>query len=201
MRTHRVLEIVELNITDEDHNWTETETNKTEAALKETELISRFNTDPWLNRYTGYLGEKLFSKWLDSIKIKHEWQTEKYGESDDYDFKINEKLIDIKTNIIHYPEALGKNYTLMLNKNQIGLHADIYFWVLIHVRPSRTLEGKLSFQKIDLKNAKKAMLIGSMHQFKCEKYPTVEKISGVESKQIPIEDVIPASHFKWVIED
>lgn len=174
--------IDEIDITKEHHKFAKESATKIQEALEGSKLKSRFNSDPYWNRYTGQLGEVIFEEWLLKKKINYDWQFMVLGEPDDYDFLINKKKWDIKTAVRRLPFDRFSppiNFNLLLNKQQVGAHADYYFWIIIWGW-GKTPAG-----------AKKAYLVGSKNALSIIDYPIVEKIEGVETYEIPITDVIP----------
>ena len=149
---------------------------------------SRFNTDKFENEYLGYLGESIFQQWLEEKGVKHVWQVDKFGESDDFDFLISGKKVDVKTCLRKQPiNNIKSSFQLLLHNDQLGLHADIYFWILV-----------CGFTP---QSACNAYLVGSMSAERVLNYPVVEKLKGVFSRCISLADVIPPDQFKYVMED
>lgn len=157
-------------------------------AVKGTSLKSRFNTNALENHAVGELGEIIFAHWLTEKGIEYDWQNDKVGESDDYDFMISRQKIDVKTNMRHLPveQIDERTFKLMLLDDQIGNgHADFYFWILI--------------QGQNVKTARAAYLVGLLRSAYTKRYEIVEKVPGVRARWIPIGDVIAPGELHLVL--
>ena len=122
--------MIKRTITKPNHLFAKEYADKIMLACKEAGTKSRFNTDKFINEYLGYLGEAIFHDWLEEKGLTHEWQANKFGESDEYDFLIKNKRFDVKTNMRNQPvTSIKSNFQLLLHADQVGLHADFYFWI------------------------------------------------------------------------
>lgn len=84
------------------------------------------NTDPFKVERTGRLGEIAFSK-IASIPIDLSY----IEGGDDYDFKIQDKLCDIKTRCQRYANQVGLIYAFTESGKEIPLTADIYIFAFL----------------------------------------------------------------------
>uniref|UniRef100_A0A6M3LRR4 Uncharacterized protein n=1 Tax=viral metagenome TaxID=1070528 RepID=A0A6M3LRR4_9ZZZZ len=172
--------LTEIKITKNDHLFAKKSTDKIQSALENSGLRSRFNTDEYENRYTGQLGECIFSRWLTNNDIKFDWQSEVTGRADDYDFIIKGHIWDVKTNIRRYPMdnfTQNGHYDILLHKYQLKAKTGYYFWILIQ-----------TYSKPQHSNI--AYLCGCMPGSAVHDYPVTEKIKGVPCYAIPINDLI-----------
>jgi hypothetical protein len=155
----------ELLIKMDFHDYARDKTDKLHDALLDSKLSSRFNSDWDINNYLGALGECLFSEWLSSERIIFRWNNDVFGESDDGDFIINGRKWDVKTAWRKESiDSLKDNYSLMLCHDQVGLHADNYFWIFV--------QGK------DAYTSERAFLVGSLNQFQVRDFPVFKLIVG-----------------------
>jgi len=170
---------IKMELTAEDKNWAVKKANADLKALEGTNYKSRFNTNKKENEITGNIGEAVFHRWLKINGVEHDWQNNKIGEADDYDFLIDGKKWDVKTIMRHLPVTdLKDNFELGVNKGQVGLHADYYFWVI--------LQGHNPMA------ATFAYLVGSKSSNRIKEFPVQEKITGAKAYWMPIADALPA---------
>jgi len=172
---------IKIEITNNMREFAELQTAKLREALKGKDLHSRFNTDWRTNNLTGYLGECIFNKWLIQNNIEKTWQNNKLGESDEYDFLIKGKKWDVKTNLRHLAiERISDTYGLCVHKDQVGLHADYYVWVLIH--GTDPLKAKYGYIM--------GYLPARLIKEKGEIYTTIPE-KGVQAYRIKVNDAFP----------
>ena len=88
--------MIRIPLTKEDHVWADLKAKEDIDNAARKGMISRFNTNEEFNKYIGNLGEIAFKHYLNKNNIDHDWQNVT-GQADDYDFKINNKLWDVKT--------------------------------------------------------------------------------------------------------
>ena len=173
---------VKIKITENMKSFAKNQTELLAEALKGKNLHSRFNTDWEQNNITGYLGECIFAEWIRVNEIAAEWQYGKLGESDDYDFLISGKKWDVKTNLRKLPiENISDTYGLCVHKDQVGLHADYYVWVLIH--------------GIDPLKAEFGYIMGYLPANKikeAELYTTIPE-KNVQAYRVKVNDAFPMS--------
>jgi hypothetical protein len=175
----------EIKLTEQEIIECKEEAIRINQAIENTTLKSYFNTEPLKNRWIGQIGQLTFKKYLQQQNISFE-EDHAQGQSDKYDFKINNTLIDIKTNIRKKSMTnIQDNFKLLLLQKQLGRHADIYVWILVnHEEPHRI---------------RKAYIIGFLNTNQIKKYEVVEKLETIKAHWIPIQDTIPINELKNVI--
>jgi hypothetical protein len=170
-----------IRITNEINKWAINQTDKLQESLKNCNLVSRFNSDWRNNNITGYMGEAIFAEYLKKIDIFGKWQNDKFGESDDFDFLINGKKWDVKTNLRILPvEQITDTFKLCVHVDQVGLHADYYVWVLLNAREPLSADF--------------AYIVGYLPAKKINAYKPFKTLSGendVFAYGVPIEDAYP----------
>lgn len=177
-----------IDITDAEHSYAYSRAKAIISEAEKNGLNPLFQTDPLENHILGELGEALFHKWLRKNNIKHSLDNTHIGESDETDFFIGSTRWDIKTNLRKQPiENLKENFQLMLHKEQLGRHADYYFWIFVL--------GKVPSQ------SRKAVLVGSLNAKRVHEYPIVEKIRDVPAYWIPLKDVKTPSETLGILRD
>jgi len=178
-------EFTEIKITREEIKKCIEEATGINQAITQTRLKSYFNTEPLINRTIGQIGQLAFKKYLQQQQIPFE-EDQAIGRSDQYDFKINDKLFDIKTNVRKKSiQHIKGNFKLLLLKKQLGKHADYYIWILLNQE--------------DIYHINKAYIVGFLNKEQLQKYATVQKIEGIDALWIPPEDTIPIQELKNVI--
>ncbi len=179
--------MIRRNIDVWSHLFAQKNANKIIASCKAAGTKSRFNTDIYKNEYLGYLGESIFSQWLDENNIEYKWQRDRFGESDDYDFLINDKKVDVKTNSRRLPiDNLKDNFQLLLHADQVGVHAHVCFWICV--------VGQVTIAEV-------GYLVGCMSSGRAANQPIVQKLDGVSARWINRKDVIPPRDFQTVLEE
>lgn len=173
---------VKMTISPADIEWAVEKTRILAEGLKDTDLKSRFNTDWESNNICGYLGEAIVAQWLKFHNIEYEWEHDTVGESDRFDFLIQNKKWDVKTNMRHLPvSTITDTYQLgVLDAQLDNGHADYYLWVLI--------EGE------DPRTATTAYIIGSKSNEALKAGTLREKTQGAPYRCIEIGEATTPRH-------
>lgn len=180
---------IEMPITNEAILWSLTKSVSDFESLEGSSLKSRFNTNWWENNVLGNLGEFLFNDWMKTKDVPYLWDNDKSGQSDEFDFYINNKKVDVKSSLRKLPlSQLKNNYGLLVHKNQLGSHADYYAWVL--------------FQGSSALLANNAYLVGFLSAERVGSYPELaSSLPGAKAFSVPFGDVIPPSEILNVVRE
>ncbi len=148
-----------------------------------SKLTPRFQTNELENKILGYLGEIALKDWLTSKDIFFGEQRV-LGKSDEYDLLINGVKVDVKTELRKFPvENIKGNFKLMIQKDQVGLHGSIVFWVLAHGRAIFSLDY--------------VYLVGFLRANKIRNYG-LNEANFSPCYWIPFEDVVPPEEIEWI---
>jgi hypothetical protein len=117
------------DITEEDREFAKALAMETIKAAQVNGLTPRFQSNALQNGVNGVIGQIKFGKYIEVEP------TFTIGVPDLYDFKINGKIVDIKTNDRQIdPKQLSNNYNFLINRDQVNKHQniDIYVSMMVH---------------------------------------------------------------------
>jgi hypothetical protein len=104
-----------------------------ESLRNGTLRASRFQTNQREDVILGHIGELALKDYLKNKDIHFCDSVHVCGASDEYDLLINNTKIDVKTALRVYPlSTIKDNFKLMIQKDQVGLHGEVVFWILAH---------------------------------------------------------------------
>lgn len=156
----------------------------TEEAKKRMEAIDRavglkfqhFNT---ANRFIGYIGEIIFERYLRENSMPFEFD-KPVGHKDLHDFKINNRVIDVKAGQLQQPfNQLRKGFKFYIAKQQMEKNVD--YFVNILISPDQKL----------------AYIRGFIRKEKASKYPVLQYDNNVNpAYNIPLFGLTPIEKFK-----
>jgi hypothetical protein len=132
----------------------------------------------------GTIGQLIFKQFLESNKIKFDFQLQ-YGKYDDFDFRINEKIIEVKSSGYKCSDD-WKKLNGIYNSSQLenALTKNFYCSVQVFLNGYDKVNKLFNFKKCDT-----AIIAGWLE---------IEEIAKIEPRYLPLgkAHLIPLSNLK-----
>ncbi len=121
---------IEFDITKADVKRAEELAKETREKARELGLKNVFRTRNELeNEIIGLIGEDKFEYHLKELEINYE-KDRPIGRSDKFDFKIMDKVLNVKTNLNDWhPSRSPYTYKFLVNEKQFDEHEDVAYYV------------------------------------------------------------------------
>ncbi len=120
---------IEFDITKADVKRAEELAKETRKEARKRQLQPRFQTSALENEIVGLIGEDKFECHLKELEINYE-KDRPIGRSDKFDFKVMDKILNVKTNLNDWhPSRSPDNYKFLVNKSQFEKDEDVDYYV------------------------------------------------------------------------